>query len=245
MENEIKDIYNALSGGKIISSDSYIISSKHFNSITTDRFISELRKKGIYWDGTDIIYSELINKNRESIYFGNSGTDILKTNIEMAKENNNMEISSAGIDIQVINELPDTIDFWEEQFYISKFTSDEIAYCVSKNNPKQSFSGLYSCKEAIIKCNNQIRWDEINILHDINGKPKFKDFNLSISHSNEYSVAIAIIFKIGLHLDNKQHQPNATYQITHEEKKSKKNLILFSFIIAITIYILLRDFIKL
>ena len=66
MENEIKKIYNTLSGGKIITSDNYIISSSHFNSISNDRFTSELKKRGIKWDGNDIIFSELIIKNVEN-----------------------------------------------------------------------------------------------------------------------------------------------------------------------------------
>ena len=66
MQNEIKHLYNTLSGGKTILNDSYIISSSHFNSISTDRFISELNKRDIKWDGSDIVFSDLINKNIEN-----------------------------------------------------------------------------------------------------------------------------------------------------------------------------------
>ena len=137
MENEIKKIYNNLSGGKIITSDNYIISSSHFNSISNDRFTSELKKRGIKWDGNDIIFSELIIKNLENT---NSSLKQNSSNpyIEINTTITNLSTSQVGIDIQEINELPDSNDFWEDEFYKSKFTSEEIAYCITKDNPKQS-----------------------------------------------------------------------------------------------------------
>ena len=177
MENEIKKIYNTLSGGKKITSDNYLISASHFNSISNDRFISELKKRGIKWDGSDIVFSELINKSLE-----NNNRSILQnssnSNIEIDKSVSNKDSGLVGIDIQEISELPDTKDFWEDEFYKSKFTPEEIAYCVIKENPKQSFAGIYSCKEALIKSNNNLNWQNINIFHNENGKPFFLNYDI-------------------------------------------------------------------
>jgi len=253
MENEIKKIYNTLSGGKIITSDNYIISSRHFNSVSTDRFRSELKKRGIKWDGSDIIFSDLINKNIEN---SNSNSSINQNSsildIEVKSSISGLSTCKVGIDIQEINELPDSRDFWEDDFYKSKFTSEEIAYCVTKDNPKQSFSGLYSCKEALIKSDNNLNWGSINILHNENGKPIFENYSISISHSGLYSIAIAFRVEIGNQINETTNSNIFFLQnpITNENFESKEtpkiksNLILYLLVFTILFYILYKDFIK-
>ena len=192
MKNDIKKIYSNLSGGKQILSDDYIISSKHFNSISVDRFTSELRKRGINWNGNDVSFSNLFTNNMIENELNTSPTIFKKSNFIDENLNANLEINQIGIDIQEIKELPDVIDYWEDDFYKTKFTSKEIAYCLIKENPKQSFTGLFSCKEAILKSNNGLTWNEISIDHTENGKPFFNGYQLSISHSGNYAVAIAL-----------------------------------------------------
>jgi holo-[acyl-carrier protein] synthase len=251
MENEIKKIYNTLSGGKIITSDNYIISSSHFNSISNDRFTSELKKRGIKWDGNDIIFSELIIKNVENT---NSSLKQNSSNpyIEINTTITNLSTSQVGIDIQEINELPDSNDFWEDEFYKSKFTSEEIAYCITKDNIKQSFSGLYSCKEALIKSDNNLNWENINILHNENGKPIFSNYDISISHSGLYSIAIACRFDIGekVEIANEKNSYLPDHTIIKElteakiESKTRPIIVLYSLVILILVYIIFRDFMK-
>ena len=251
MQNEIKHIYNTLSGGKTILNDNYIISSSHFNSISTDRFISELNKRDIKWDGSDIMFSDLINNNVEKSSLNNSiNLNIYKTDIKTTVSS--LSTCQVGIDIQEIKELPDSDDFWEDEFYKSNFTSSEIAYCVTKDNPKQSFSGLYACKEALIKSNNNLNWENINICHNEKGKPVFENYNISISHSGQYSIAIALQVEIdsqenGTNNSKIELLPNSIknefVEKTHKSK-IKSNLILYLLVFAILIYILFKDFIK-
>jgi phosphopantetheinyl transferase (holo-ACP synthase) len=245
MENEIKKIYNTLSGGKIITNDSYIISSHHFNSISTDRFSSELKKRGIKWDGSDIIFYDLINKN---IAKSNSSIDI-NSNIKINNSITDFPTSQVGIDIQEISELPDSIDFWEDDFYISKFNKEEIAYCVAKENPKQSFAGLYSCKEALIKCDNNLNWEEINITHNKIGKPQFDNYIISISHSGLYTLSVAL--KLNIELNNiikyKENEIDQTLSDINSKYEAKpKNIsifILYTIAILTILYIIYHDFI--
>jgi phosphopantetheine--protein transferase-like protein len=181
--NEIIEIYTKLSGGKKIDNDSYVIDRSHFSSLLYDRFIVELSKRKIKWDGSSIMYIDLINSNPlniENTYKSESSFNI-----------NTIE-NGVGIDVQDINELPDCIDYWEDDFYKSKFTSIEIAYCVQKNNIKQSFAGIYSLKESLIKSDNSLEWNNIEINHDEFGKPYYCDFNVSISHSSNYVISIAL-----------------------------------------------------
>ena len=187
---EIKNIYNTLSGGKSVLGDDFIISSNQFNSISKDRFIIELKKKGIIWDGHDITYIDLINNKK--IDTSNSTILDLKPAKSLSDALDSANILDIGIDIQEIAELPDCIDYWEDEFYNTKFTKEEIAYCLSKTNVKQSFAGIYSCKEALIKIDRNLKWSELNISYDFDGKPRFNNYSISISHSGFYSVAVAI-----------------------------------------------------
>ena len=244
MQNEIKKIYQTLSGGKIIDSDNYIISSRQFNSISSDRFISELKKMGIIWDGSEIIFEDLVNGNFQSNAINHS--EKIRESKVSSEITNDLEMNlprSVGIDIQEINELPDAVDFWEDEFYKSNFTREEIAYCLTKDNPKQSFSGIYSCKEALVKADNRLNWARINISFSENGKPFFDNYSLSISHSGQYS--IAVVFKIELPVNtpsqNKNDYSEKFNSETYFEVKSKvKNIMnIFSFISVLLIIVYL------
>ena len=68
-------------------------------------------------------------------------------------------------------------------------------HCLAQSKPLQSFSGLFAVKEAILKADNTYRkipFNQLEIVHDQNGKPSFADFSISISHSAQQVVALAI-----------------------------------------------------
>jgi hypothetical protein len=75
---------------------------------------------------------------------------------------------------------------------LALYTFKELSYAQSKPNPLQTLAGLFSAKEAIIKCSKQKKnFADIEILPDENGRPYTPDFLISISHSVDYVVAIA------------------------------------------------------
>jgi hypothetical protein len=127
MQNEIKKIYQTLSGGKVIENDNYIISSKQFNSISSDRFISELKKLGIIWDGSEIIFSDLVNGNLKGNTKNHSEKSIKR---EVTSETtNNIKMNfpdNVGIDIQEINELPDVATYVTTNLNLSLFGSAQF-----------------------------------------------------------------------------------------------------------------------
>ena len=100
-----------------------------------------------------------------------------------------------GIDIEEISMLPRASDFREDEFYKMNYTSEEIAYCILQPDPYASFAGLFAAKEAIVKADNNYKkftFNKMFIDHLPGGEPVFKNFKISISHAQNFSVAIAI-----------------------------------------------------
>lgn len=107
----------------------------------------------------------------------------------------NAPISSIGIDIQNINEFLIDVDNLSKtnKELKSIFTIKEMSYAESKSNPRETLAGIFAAKEAIFKCRNIdiVNWEEIEIDH-IDDKPKHSGFKVSISHSSEYVISVAI-----------------------------------------------------
>ena len=100
-----------------------------------------------------------------------------------------------GIDIENISGFPNATDFREDSFYKLNFSMQEISYCILNGKPLESFAGMFSAKEALCKANEQIRnipFNLIEIKHDDNGKPTYPGYSISISHTDQFAIAIAI-----------------------------------------------------
>lgn len=100
-----------------------------------------------------------------------------------------------GIDVEMLSAMPAANDYREAAFYKMNFAPSEIAYCILQPNTIASFAGLFAAKEAIIKADNSYKstpFHSIIIDHLPNGKPVFPGFQISISHTNDMAVAVAI-----------------------------------------------------
>jgi len=101
-----------------------------------------------------------------------------------------------GIDIQSISELfPDGMpsDPKSDPELLAIFTFKELSYAQTKLNPIQTLTGLFAAKEAILKCSKaEISLAEVEILPGLSGGPYVEGYSISISHSQDYAVAIAI-----------------------------------------------------
>lgn len=115
-----------------------------------------------------------------------------------------MTIKGTGIDIIEIDRIQKAIDRWGKNFLNHVFTQEEMEYCEKHKFPTQHYAARFAAKEAVFKAVSDkadLGWKDILILNDENGKPyckvdkKFtKDkITLSISHTNNYAVANAII----------------------------------------------------
>jgi holo-[acyl-carrier protein] synthase len=109
------------------------------------------------------------------------------------------EFFSSGIDIEKVSLFKNIDEYVSDSFFTENFTAAEIQYCISKPHPQQSFAGLFCAKEAIVKADNSFKktkFNSINISHNCADKPIFEGFSLSISHSEDYAVAVAVKFNL-------------------------------------------------
>ena len=124
-------------------------------------------------------------------------------------------IFGAGVDIVEVFRMRDAIDKWGDNFLTKIFTPEEIGYSSSKRFSCQHFAARFAAKEAVVKAFGEpkkfpIKWTEIEVLNDDEGKPmikfykdalklkKLKKINkvvLSMSHSKNYAVANVILLK--------------------------------------------------
>ena len=124
-------------------------------------------------------------------------------------------IFGTGVDIVEVFRMRDAIDKWGDNFLKKVFTDREIRYANSKRFACQHFAARFAAKEAVVKAFGEpkkfpIKWTEIEVLNDDEGKPMIKFHNdalklktkkkidsviLSMSHSKNYAVANVILLK--------------------------------------------------
>jgi len=118
-----------------------------------------------------------------------------------------------GTDIIEIDRIKDSIEKNGDRFLSKIYTPTEIEYCLSKANKYQHFAARFAAKEAVYKAlatgwQELLSWQEIEIFNESTGMPqvtmcgKLKEFlsddkslKISISHSKNYVVCVAIIYK--------------------------------------------------
>jgi len=116
----------------------------------------------------------------------------------------NKMILGNGIDIIEIERIKKAIDRWGDHFLDHIFNDVEIQYCKEHRNAAQHFAVRFAAKEAVFKAvgdQPQLSWKDITVTNDTHGKPvatlKDKEYpnkiHLSLSHSNDYAIASAII----------------------------------------------------
>ena len=102
-----------------------------------------------------------------------------------------------GIDIQRVNELfPRGLSFDPkiDEELIQIFTAKELSYAQSKVDPEVTLAGIFCAKEAIQKASNtKLVLNKIEVLPNEDGRPTCRGFAISISHSADYAIAIAIL----------------------------------------------------
>ena len=114
-------------------------------------------------------------------------------------------IKGIGIDILEIKRFASLYSKWGDKLINKIFNEDELLFSVSKKRVVESLSGKFAAKEAVAKAfgtglGSVIAFKDLRILKDNHGKPivyykgkKSTNIHLSITHSNEYAAAFAIL----------------------------------------------------
>ena len=110
-----------------------------------------------------------------------------------------------GVDLEVAENLPETLDYWEEPFYQQTFTPGEIAYCVRRDQPRIHFAARWAAKEAIKKCEPSLIASEMNQIEVVmgpHGSPQLAlnhagvstplPHALSLSHTGSLAIATVV-----------------------------------------------------
>jgi len=120
-----------------------------------------------------------------------------------------------GVDIVDVARFRQLDYFSRKHFYERIFTSKEIEYCLSFEEPAQHFAVTFAAKEAVYKAMNRFynaKLNEIEVLRDIAGAPYINirpnrkiaksksgalnqpfEIRVSMSHSTSYAVAFAMV----------------------------------------------------
>ncbi|PYM15287.1 MAG: 4'-phosphopantetheinyl transferase [Verrucomicrobia bacterium] len=122
-------------------------------------------------------------------------------------------ILGVGIDIIEVARIRASCEKFGERFLKRILRPEEIAYCLSHRNPAPFFAARFAAKEAISKAfgtgiGRQIGWQDMEIGREESGKPFVilhgggqsllerrggKAFHLSLSHTENYATAVAIL----------------------------------------------------
>ena len=105
------------------------------------------------------------------------------------------DVMSIGIDAQPVSDFEEVPDYRTDEFYRLNFNPAEISWCQLQSRPMLSFAGLFAAKEAIIKADNRLintPFNELVIEHRLSGQPVTEGFQLSITHTNDMAIAVAI-----------------------------------------------------
>ena len=113
-----------------------------------------------------------------------------------------------GTDIINISRIKSLMNKKKDFFLNKIFTQEEIHYCNSHSNPEIHYSGKYAAKEAVKKALlsnkfvERISLKDIKILNKVNKAPYVVidsiiglNYNISISHEEEYAIAFVVIEK--------------------------------------------------
>ncbi|MFZ2325144.1 MAG: holo-ACP synthase [Ignavibacteriaceae bacterium] len=122
-------------------------------------------------------------------------------------------IIGIGVDIIEIDRIKHSVDTYGDSFLNKIYTKNELDYCLSKYNKYQHLAARFAAKEAIYKAlasgwEKEATWKSMEITNEASGLPVVKllgklnefvsddkDIKVSLSHSENYVVAVALIYK--------------------------------------------------
>ncbi len=123
-------------------------------------------------------------------------------------------ITGIGVDIVKVSRICEKVGTgFDSPFARKAYTAEELRYAKGKGKGVyQSLAGFFAAREAFFKATQiRLRWQDISVDHDENGKPFFrfsdkahltliergKDpafhrFHLTITHGREYAIVVVV-----------------------------------------------------
>lgn len=168
----------------------------------------------------------------------------------MASTTTLSDTQSIGIDIEKVARFPNVTDYWENTFYKDHFGPREISYCIKQDNPTEHFAGRWCAKEALFKCFMHLQTVPFKNIEIIAGTDKklraylldnnteqLLPANVSISHTKDYAMAVAIVYENNQHITSTLPQPMLAQPTTKNKTGARiKNWLTIAIISAIVSY---------
>lgn len=104
-------------------------------------------------------------------------------------------ILGIGIDIVEIARIDSLLNKFQDHFLNKIYTEQERDFCYGRNDIANSLAKMFSLKEATIKALSDakgIKWHEMEIIHDKNGKPEIKLTGMALKKALEKSKSYKI-----------------------------------------------------
>ncbi len=92
-------------------------------------------------------------------------------------------VIGVGIDIVDIRRVDALLQKFGERFLRKIYTQQEIAFCQSRKSVVNSLAKMFALKESMIKALSDargIRWHDMEVLHDKNGRPSMKLMGIAL-----------------------------------------------------------------
>lgn len=199
-------------------------------SILIHRMYAEIADLGFEIDNYNDIktFSDLLKKINSNETTSNiiAVNQLIPNNYELSDNN------SIGIDIEKVSNFKKVLDYREDNFYKQNFTDKEISHTLLQPDVLQSFAGKFAAKEAIVKANNtflNLPFNQIEILYNDEGKPSFQNLHISISHSDDTAIAVAVLIAKNDAVSNLRNE----VEITPSNNRMFKIISVLSILIAI------------
>jgi phosphopantetheine--protein transferase-like protein len=113
---------------------------------------------------------------------------------------------SCGVDMEPVATFPESLDFWNHEFYKTHFTPEETVYCVSQVSPRMHFAARWCAKEALKKSSPHYMHLELSQIQTLknadqsitlqvrnNGKWVDVPGSVSLSHTKDLAIAMVIV----------------------------------------------------
>lgn len=118
---------------------------------------------------------------------------------------------SIGLGVDIVSVARVKRALKDKRFINKVFTPQEVVYCRRRKNSEIHFAARFAAKEAVKKALagkiKTVKWREVEVLNAKDGSPKINFYSrhknklksekilITLSHAQDYAVAVAVITK--------------------------------------------------